>query len=421
MRSLRIIFHLCLSHLRILTRMRAILLVIFLPGLVTYWVFTKIFEGPAGSLRPFRVAVVDDDQTPASHDLVDALAKSNTVLVRTENEEPGGPVLTPETARRQIRKSGKYRVAVVIPKGFSTAPNAMSGPEHRGVDLIYDETQPMEADAVVGMLQMAAGRALFEKMFKPFDPGSGPAGARTPSRPPGQPDEERMLLKVQKAGISIERMQIASKHIFLAGIVPLFLLFTCANAARGLLEELSSGGIKRLLAAPIRPAHILLSQQLFALVLALVQCAAMYLFAWLVFGVAIGEIAGGLAVLTLATCLATTGFGMLLASFCRNSQQLDAIGTTVILAMGAIGGSMVPRFIMPPFMQKLGLLTVNGWAYDGFIALIRNEGFGLASLFRDGEVMGIWPPCLVLLLVAAACSTAGSILLTRRLRAGPGA
>lgn len=413
MRSLRVIFHLCASNLRILTRMRAMLIVLFLPGIVTYWVFTKIFEGPAGSLRPFRAAVVDEDQTPESRDLIEALGKGNTALVRTENEEPHGPVLTTEIVRHQIRRLGKYRVAVVIPKGFSAAPNAISGPAHRGVDLIYDETQPMEADAVVGMLQMAAGRALFEKMFPA-------AGARIPSRT-DQSDDERVLLKVHKSGISIERMQIASKHVFLAGIVPLFLLFTCANAARGLLEELSSGGIKRLLAAPIRPAHILLSQQLFAMVLAMVQCAAMYLFAWLVFGVAIWQIVGGLAVLTVATCLATTGFGMLMASFCRSSQQLDAIGTTVILAMGAIGGSMVPRFIMPPFMQQLGLLTINGWAYDGFIALIRNEGFGLAALFREGEVMGIWSPCLVLLLVAAACSTAGSIILTRRLRAGPGA
>jgi ABC-2 type transport system permease protein len=79
----------------------------------------------------------------------------------------------------------------------------------------------------------------------------------------------------------------------------------------------------------------------------------------------------------------------------------------VILAMSAVGGSMVPRFIMPPFMLKLGLFTINGWSYDGLIALIRNEGLAGAA-----------PSCLVLLAIAAACAAVDSILLARRLRGG---
>jgi ABC-2 type transport system permease protein len=34
--------------------------------------------------------------------------------------------------------------------------------------------------------------------------------------------------------------------------------------------------------------------------------------------------------------------------------------------MSAIGGSMFPRFLMPESMKKAGLLTINGWAIDGF-------------------------------------------------------
>ena len=112
--------------------------------------------------------------------------------------------------------------------------------------------------------------------------------------------------------------------------------------------------------------------------------------------------------LTLATCLATTAFGMFLAAFCRTSEQLDAFGTMIIMAMSAVGGSMVPRFVMPQYMQPLGLFTINGWSYDGFIALIRNEGLA-----------GIAIPCLVLVGIATGCATIGSIVLTRRLRGQP--
>lgn len=407
MRSLRIILTLAGSQLRVLFRMPAILLVVFLPGIVMYTVFTKIFEGPAGVRRPFRAAVVDLDDTPRSRELIDSLAKSNVKVIRTDDEDPAGTTLTPDSAARQIRKDGKYRVAIVIPKGFSDAPSTLSGPQHAGVRLIYDETQPMEAEAVTGMLQLAAGRMLFDSTFKLLGGAKPTAASNRAADPTSEPTG--LLVNVEKTGVAIERMQIASKHTFLAGLVPLFLLFASMGAARGLLEQLQSGSIRRLLAAPISPAHLLLAQQFYSFVLAMLQCITMYLFAWLVFDVAIWSIIGGLIALTIATCLATTGFGMLLASFCRTGEQLDAIGTTVILAMSAIGGSMVPRFIMPPFMLKLGLFTINGWSYDGFIALIRNE-----------DLPGVAPSCLVLMAVAAACAAVGSLLLARRLHAGRG-
>jgi ABC-2 type transport system permease protein len=403
MRSARIILVLAGKQLRILFRMPAILLVIFLPGIVMYSVFTKIFEGPAGVGRPFRTAVVDLDNTLESKALIDSLKKCNVTVIRTENEGPDGKLLTVESATHQVRKEGKYRVAVVIPKGFSLAPSTLNGNLHKGVRLIYDETQPMEAEAVTGLLQLATGRLLFEETFKRL-------GQEAPRANNGTGNGPIRLIDVEKTGVAIERMPIASKHTFLAGVVPLFLLFASVGAARGLLEELHSGGIRRLLAAPISPAHLLLGQLFYAFILAMLQCTVMYVYAWLVFGVAIWTIAGGLFTLTAATCLACTGFGMLLASLCRTGEQLDAIGTTVILAMSAIGGSMVPRFIMPAFMVKMGLFTINGWSYDGFIALIRNEGFA-----------GIAASCVVLLGVAAACATAGSILLARRFRLGTNA
>ncbi len=421
MRSLRIILFLAGKQLRVLSRMRAILAVIFLPGMVLYTVFTLIFAGPAG--RPFRVAVVDLDGSPESARLIEMLEKNNVKVIRTDGEGPDDPLLTVETARHRIRKKGEFRVALVIPEGFSKAPNTLTGETHQGVQLHFDETQEMEVQVVAGMVQMAAGRALFKRFEKLLPRGgtSGDAGDESPSAPEeGSPGPESsvhdepavdsgMLIKIEKHGLAPQRMQIASKHTFLAGLVPLFLLFGATGAARGLLEELHSGEIRRLLAAPILPAHVLLGQLLSALVVAMLQCYVMYVYAWLVFGVAIWEIASGLLVLTLATCLATTAFGMLMASLCSTCEQLDGLGTMVILAMSAVGGSMVPRFVMPAYMQSFGLFTINGWAYDGFVALIRHEGFA-----------GIWPSCLVLTGIATACATTGSIILARRLRGGPG-
>ena len=412
MRSIRIIFLLAAKHLRVLSRTPGIVLVIFLPGIVMYSVFTKIFEGPAGVGRPFRAGVVDLDGSEESRKLIEMLEKSRVTVIRTEDESPEGPPLTVASARKQIRIKGEYRVAVVIPKGFGEAPNTLAGERHEGVELIHDETQPMEAETIIGLLQMAAGRQVFAKTLDLFEGEDADAES-------GAGTEPRMLINVKKTGVAIHRMKPASKHIFLAGIVPMFLLFAAVGAARSMLEEMHRGETIRLLAAPISAFHLVISGQVSQFVVAMLQCYSMYVFAWLVFGVAIWEITSGLFVLTVFTCLATTGFGMFLGSVMRSSQQIDSIGTIIILAMSAVGGSMVPRFVMPIEMQRLGLFTINGWSYDGFIALIRNEGFGIRALMRNEGVQGIWLSCLVLLLIALACVVVGSLLLTRRLKAGP--
>ncbi len=393
MQFLRTILTLAAHRLRILSKLRAVMIVLIIPGIVLYSVFTLIFSGPAG--RPFRVAVVDQDNTAASAALIDMLAANNVKVIRHEDEKPDAPLLTEESAGRAIRDKGRFRVAVVIPKGYALAPNAMSGIRHQGVGLLYDETQAMEADVATGMLQMAAGRAVFEKMFN----ADGNATEN------GEEKRPATLIKINRRGVAIERMMVASKHTFLAGIVPMFILFGSTGAARSLLDAIESGEMRRLLAAPIMPSQILMGQWLSAIFVLLVQCYAMYVYAWAVFGVTIWTITSPLFVLTLTTCMAAASVGMLIAAFCKTGDQLDAVGTMVILAMSAIGGSMVPRFIMPDFMRTLGLFTINGWSYDGFTSLIRNEGFA-----------GIFMPCLVLTGTAIVLGTIASRIFAQRLR-----
>lgn len=405
MRSLRIIWLVAWKELRVLLRSRSTMLVIFLPGIVLYATFAAIFSGPAG--RPFRAGLVDLDDSPGSHQLIETLQANNVKMTTTETGEPDGPPLTVESAKRLIRKQGKFRVALIIPKGFGDAPDMLSGERHKGIELYYDETQAYEAETMTGMVQMAAGRRLMETGANLFGRLPHPATTQSDN---GSKKPDWMLVHVNRIGVGdIGHGPIHAEHVFLAGLVPMFVLFSASNGARNLLAEMGSGSIRRLLAAPITPAHILLGTMLYGVILSFFQCYAMYFFAWLVFGVKIWQMTAGLFVLSLATCLATTGFGMLMGAYCRTAEQLDAIGTVIILAMSAVGGSMVPRWIMPEWMLPYGKLTINGWAYDGFIALVRNEG-----------LLGILNESAVLVGIAAACAILGSVIMSRRLRFASG-
>lgn len=404
LRSLRIIFLIAGNGLRILCRSKATLAVMFLPGIVLYTVFTNIFSGPAGAGRPFRVAVIDEDHSDASRELIESLGATHMKVIQTTNGEPDGPPLTAEAAKDAIRSRGNYRVALIIPKGYHESPDMLHRPDrHHGIEMYFDELEPMESQIAGGLVQMAAGRHLFTSMFN-----AGKKGKPATSQPAEA--DERMLIKIDRHSVRVHRLKNAAKHTFLAGLVPMFLLFSAAGAARNMLESLKSGETRRLMAAPIHPAHILLGGLLYMLVIQMIQCYAMYTFAWLVFGVKIWEITGGLFAVTLCTALATIGFGLMLGSLCKDPDQLDALGTMIILAMSAIGGSMVPRHIMPDWMQKVGLLTINGWSFDGFMSVIAFDGF-----------WGIAPKCAVLLGVAVCCAAIGSALLGRRMRNGPAA
>ena len=44
-----------------------------------------------------------------------------------------------------------------------------------------------------------------------------------------------------------------------------------------------------------------------------------------------------------------------------------------ILIVSAIGGSMVPRFFMPPLMQSLGWLTPNTWGLEAYASVFWRE------------------------------------------------
>lgn len=67
-----------------------------------------------------------------------------------------------------------------------------------------------------------------------------------------------------------------------------------------------------------------------------------------------------------ATAFACSSFGVFLASIAKSRSQVQGISTLIILTMSAIGGSMIPIFVMPVFMQKMAIISVNYWGIQGF-------------------------------------------------------
>ena len=68
---------------------------------------------------------------------------------------------------------------------------------------------------------------------------------------------------------------------------------------------------------------------------------------------------------------------MLATRGAQSRAQLSGFSTILILTMSALGGSMFPRFLMSETMQRVGLVTFNAWALDGYLKVFwRDAAFG---------------------------------------------
>ena len=97
---------------------------------------------------------------------------------------------------------------------------------------------------------------------------------------------------------------------------------------------------------------------------------------------------------------AAAGMALSLASACRTRRQAQTFANVAILIVSAVGGSMVPRFFMPPLLQDLGWITPNTWALEAYTAIF----------WRDEPISALWIPWGALTAAAVA-----GLMISRRL------
>ncbi len=162
-----------------------------------------------------------------------------------------------------------------------------------------------------------------------------------------------------------------------------------------LLTEKEEGTLKKLLCSPIHPNNILFGKMLTSNLVSILQLTIILVYAWGIFGLNLFQNIPALILLILATAFACSGFGMFLSSIAKTRSQVQGLSTLIILSMSAIGGSMVPSFIMPEWMQKVSVVSVNYWSIQGFFDIFWRQLpltdstflFRIIVLFSIGSIM----------------------------------
>jgi ABC-2 type transport system permease protein len=91
----------------------------------------------------------------------------------------------------------------------------------------------------------------------------------------------------------------------------------------------------------------------------------------------IGGSVSGLMAVSMALSLSAIGLSILIAVSVDSVEQATTIGGIINILLGAIGGVMVPKFIMPEFMQDFANVSPMSWGLEGFLDIfLRRGGIG---------------------------------------------
>lgn len=357
------------------------LLLAFLVPILFFSVFALIFSRGVGqTVSRVRVAFIDDDRTPESQAVIEAACEhpeivSVTGVGQTMLDWPIDRLSRLLISRRDVE------VVVHIPQGFTT-----QDPDHPtlSIELHNEGMNPIGHRLVQASLAEAialqfseAGIEATREVRPTFSlasnatslptstpiPNSTPTLSQSYQRDSAADLEPTVFRSVSAFANNKHQPKIA---MYAAGIAVMFLLFSANGAGASLLEEREAGTLNRLLSSQMDLTDLLLGKWMYITGLGCLQLLVMFGWGQLVFQVDLTGHLPGFAAMTVATSAACASFALFLAAICQSRQQLQGVSVVLVLTMSAVGGSMVPRYVMSDTMRSLGKFTFNGWALDGF-------------------------------------------------------
>lgn len=392
----------------------------FVLPILFFSIFATVFGNQRNPTRKVSVAVVDEDHSDYSRQIVAALQAEGGLSVETTVSKDAPEPLDRAHAEALV-KGGTLPVAIVLPKGLADHAQLWSGStgDRVAVQLLADVSDPVAPQMVQGLLQKvsftAAPQMMASQGISLFEKYSGPLTPEQRERFDAwvhEPRAARGATPAQSSGVSIglpidivNVMQPAGTgndstiSFYAAGLGVMFLLFSCSGNSGTLLEEQEAGTLGRLVGSRVGLNGVLTGKWIFLTLMGTLQLCVMFTWGALVFHLPLASHLPGFAIVTIFTAAAAAGFGLLLATLSRTRAQLSGLSTIVILTMSSVGGSMFPRFLMSDTMQRIGLVTFNAWALDGYLKVF----------WRQAPLVDLWPQIVVLAAMAAVFLAAARV------------
>jgi ABC-2 type transport system permease protein len=331
--------------------------------------------------RPIQMLAVNEDEGKQAGRVLTELSGLKGFSVETQWE---GRTLTRKEAEDLI-VGGKRKLAAIFPADFSRVVEELPSSQRAStrIVLLVDPTTPSAlTDPVMGTLQGLVDRTAFTAMaprgidylFDHYkldnrDEFRRRADAALAGGLTSGGNRAVTVEKAMPAAIKTEKLPDAFQQN-VPGYTIYGVFWIASLLAASVLREKREGAFRRILVAPVGRIVILAGKLLPYYLINLLQIFIMLSASVLLFKMSLGRSFAGLTVVSLALAAAATGLGIAVAAFARTETQANTLTVLLVLTCSALGGCFVPRFVMPPALKAIGLLTPHAWALDAFQDLI---------------------------------------------------
>lgn len=430
------------KELLLLSRDRAGLLVLFIMPMLLVLVLSLIQDNlfRATGETATRALFVSLDEGALAAELSANLEATGALkLVR----EITGDKLNVESARQRVF-NGEYQFAIIVPTGFSAAINAAAQAAVEASFRQETQAQPVGQltvyldPAVRGVYRTAVTSALQQGLLGlEIARKSEAFGRLLPLEL--QRGMKEQLAAYAPAGLQLNIPQFSSdwtgqalvelseesaypdKYMTLPTSVQqnvpawtLFgMFFIVIPLAGTLIRERDEGTLTRLMTMPVANTTLLFGKVFAYLGVCLVQFALMLLVGKCILPLLgtpvleLGSAPFALLVVAVSAALAACGYGILVGVLARSYDQASTFGAVSVVLAAAMGGVMVPVYVMPRVMQDLSVISPLGWGLEAFLDIF----------VRNGSLASVLPRVVTLVaffLVCMACA----LLMFRRWRRG---
>ena len=383
----------------------------FVMPVAFFIIFAEIFSNAAGGEFELRIAVLDEVHSAESERLLTALRRDPSVS-------------------RWLKAASRDAIQAAVRRGDADAglvvradgePLGATGGFGAPPLLVYaDPSSAVAGTLLTGRLQQAYATALPELLVKGVvdlvenefteftltqrsDINAGLDAMRADAvagRAPGWSLAEIMEQQPLAGGPAA-----MNQVTYYAGAIAfMFLLLSAAQGALTLLEERENGVLDRIVAGPGGVTVAVNGKFLFLTAQGLVQTVVIFAVARIGYGVNVLDAPLRWLAIAVLSSATAAGIALALVTACRSKAQAQTLATASMLVMSAVGGSMVPRFFMPVWLQNVGWLTPNTWVLEAYSGV----------LWRDEPLTVLALP-VTMLLLTALMTLLGAHLLARRM------
>ncbi|MCM3123214.1 MULTISPECIES: ABC transporter permease [unclassified Mesobacillus] len=285
-------------------------------------------------------------------------------------------------------KQQAISVGVILPPNFSD--HIILGEESK-VRIISIPSASIQSSIVESaVLQFAQGAAVNMAAIKvagPPDSGKSVTAFALPAI-------ETFDL-VEEVAVKQEQKPVGSFQYYAAGMGVMFLLMTVITGVCTMIEEKEQDVFNRLLITKLTNTDYLIGKFIGLLFMSSIQFFIIIIGTRYLYGVDWGNSMLGVMVVGLSFVFSVCGLGVLLGTLVKTEKTFNAAGMLGTQIMAAVGGSMVPLYVFPEWMNSVVKILPNALALQTFLELMTGADVGQV-LVEAGILIAIGVGSIVL-------------------------